>query len=78
VFVERLQKRLHKDRAVRVFANVIESATDLQLTLKSLGFVATKVKKNFYPQRTDAYLMLYRMPVPGRDDAPAEAEERFL
>jgi [ribosomal protein S18]-alanine N-acetyltransferase len=61
--MKKLIGKLSSHRRARITLELRESNLIAQLFLKSLGFVATKVGKNYYEDTSeDAYFMEYRLP----------------
>ncbi len=55
--------KLSSHRRAKITVEMRESNLVAQLFLKALGFVATKIVKNYYEDTTeDAYFMEYRLP----------------
>jgi ribosomal-protein-alanine N-acetyltransferase len=61
--MNKLIGKLSSHRRARITLEIRESNLVAQLFLKALGFVATKVVKNYYEDTgEDAYFMEYRLP----------------
>jgi ribosomal-protein-alanine N-acetyltransferase len=61
--IDKLISKLHHQRRNRILLEVRESNLEAQLFFRSLGFKASSVLRNFYPNCSeDAYLFQYRLP----------------
>lgn len=59
--VDKLRSKLHPDRRDRIMLEVRETNIDAQVFLRSMGFIATSVLRDFYEEtHEDAYLMQFR------------------
>jgi ribosomal protein S18 acetylase RimI-like enzyme len=56
--IKKLKERLLKDRRLYINIHVDETNLPMQLFLRSMGFIATKVIHNYYTDR-DAYFMRF-------------------